>query len=100
MAETRKVGDLTVNDGNGLMDTEGFIDSIIYAANVATKQLIDGNYLAFCGTQNGLAHKLLALKDGLKKERAENKKQLEQLQKVNADLCRRLSGMEEKKEVV
>ena len=68
MAEVRKVGDLTVNDGKGLLDNNGLIDSLIADCNTVVKRLASGEYIAFCALITGMVQKLVNLKAGIKNE--------------------------------
>lgn len=72
MAEVRKIGSLTVNDGKGLLDNDGLIDSLIVDCNTVVKRLASGEYIAFCALISEMAQKLVTLKAGIKNE-AESK---------------------------
>ena len=65
MAEEKKLGDVTVNDGKGLLDNEGLIDSLIMDCNNAIKQIVCGNYLAWCNITVEIVRKLGNLKKGM-----------------------------------
>ena len=91
MAEVKNMGDFTVNDGHGLMDTDGFIDSMIHQCNDAVRMLVSGQYLAFCNNMYSLAQKLVALKTGTKKELDSLRQQLEDALKFNNDLAKELN---------
>ena len=57
-----------VNDGGGLMDNIGMIDSLILDCNNSVKTLVDGNYIAFCGKMCERVKKLDLLKKGVKED--------------------------------
>ena len=71
--------DIQVNDGGGLYDSAGFIDTMILDCNVIVKQIVIGNYIAFCNSMSELVKKLALLKDGITKDREELKKQIKEL---------------------
>ena len=71
--------DIQVNDGGGLYDSAGFIDTMILDCNVIVKQIVSGNYIAFCNSMSELVKKLALLKDGITKDREELKKQIKEL---------------------
>lgn len=59
---------LTVNDGKGLMDTYGMIDSLIVDVNDMVKLICSGQYVAFCQKPVAIVQKLAALRNGIKAE--------------------------------
>lgn len=71
--------DIQVNDGGGLYDSAGFIDTMILDCNVIVKQIVSGNYIAFCNSMSELVKKLALLKDGITKDMEELKKQIKEL---------------------
>lgn len=86
MAQTRTIGDVTVNDGNGLMDNEGLIESLILDCNTAVKQLVGGNYVGWCNTQVLMVQKLANLKKGAKQESDEAHARIAELERANTEL--------------
>ena len=68
MAEARKVSNVTVNDGKGLLDNEGLIDSLIVDTNNLVKDLVSGQYVQFSRTIVYMIQKLANLKNNLKIE--------------------------------
>jgi hypothetical protein len=68
MAEAKKVSNVTVNDGKGLLDNEGLIDSLIVDVNNVVKDLVSGQYISFTRTINYMIQKLANLKNNYKIE--------------------------------
>ena len=54
-----------VNDGNGLMDNIGLIESLIVDCNDLPKSLISGQYVLFCNRIVQMVQKLANLKQGV-----------------------------------
>lgn len=79
---------IKVNDGGGLFDTQGFIDSLIVDCNALPNDLINGQNLRFCGRLYEMGQKLKALKEGVKND-------VEGLQREVADLRRLLNDINE-----
>ena len=71
--------DIQVNDGGGLYDSVGFVDTMILDCNMIVKQIVSGNYIAFCNSMSELVKKLALLKDGITKDMEELKKQIKEL---------------------
>ena len=57
-----------INDGKGLYDSSGMIDTLIVDCNVLVKHLISGQYIAFCTKINEMVQKLSSLKQGITEE--------------------------------
>ena len=57
-----------VNDGKGLMDNIGMIDSLILNCNDSVKTLVEGNYIAFCNKMCEMVRKLALLKEGVQND--------------------------------
>lgn len=72
--------ELNINDGGGLYDSAGFTDAIILDCNNAVKQLVSGNYIAFCNGMTEIVKKLAVLKNGITKEKEDMQKQISELQ--------------------
>lgn len=60
--------DLKVNDGGGLLDNYGLIDSLIVDCNNLPKALVSGQYVLFCNTIVQMVQKLGSLKTGVKND--------------------------------
>lgn len=81
---------MEVNDGNGLFDAEGLIDSLIVDTNETVKSIAGGNYIGWCKYNVQMVQKLAALKKGVTEEQAEREKQIEELRKENDELRQRI----------
>ena len=86
MAQAKKVGNVMVNDGKGLLDNEGLIDSLIMDCNNSVKQLIDGSYAGWCQTIVYMIQKLSNLKKGMKNEIQARDEEIEMLKKELNDI--------------
>ena len=76
------VKDFPVNDGGGLLDNIGMIDSLIVDCNNSTKALITGNYVQYCAINVDMVKKLNELKKGVKNDTEGLLKQIEELKGV------------------
>lgn len=92
MAETKRLGELPVNDGGGLEDTNGYIDRIIVACNDAVRCLLNGQNIGFCARMTDIANKLINLKDGVQKEHDALREQIRVLEQANHDLMDKLNN--------
>ena len=61
--------DPKINDGGGLYDAEGLIDTLIVECNDAVKSVMGGNAIKFCAQMVEMVQKLDALKRGIQKEK-------------------------------
>lgn len=66
--KSKNVGNITVNDGCGLYDNEGLIDTLIIDCNNLVKVLAGGNYVQFCSIVVQMVQKLSNLKSGIKND--------------------------------
>ena len=73
--------ELKINDGGGLFDSVGFIETIILDCNNAVKQLVGGNYIAFCNGMAEIVKKLAVLKEGVDNEKQAMTKQVDEMGK-------------------
>ena len=94
----KKVGDMTVNDGNGLFDSDGLCDSIINDCNNALRHIASGQYIVFCSTMAQIAQKIVNLKAGIKNDIASKNNIIEELKTQNNRLYEELSGLPVEKE--
>ena len=60
--------DITVNDGKGLFDGPGLIDTLTVDCNTLIKHLVSGQYVAFSSKIVEMVQKLTRLKEGHKEE--------------------------------
>lgn len=63
--QAKKIGDITVNDGGGLYDSAGLIDSLIVDCNELPKDLMNDQNIRFCNRLVQMVQKLHELKNGL-----------------------------------
>lgn len=89
----KKIGDLTVNDGKGLMDNEGMCDSLINDLNDLVKQFMNGQYIIGCTIVTGMSQKLLNLKKGIADDMQSMEDKVEKLKRTNDDLMEQISGI-------
>lgn len=87
---------MEVNDGNGLFDAEGLIDSLIVDTNETVKSIAGGNYIGWCKYNVQMVQKLAALKKGVTEEQTEQEKQIEELRKENDELRQRIIEYQDK----
>ena len=88
---SKKIGDLTVNDGRGLFDNEGLCDTLINDMNNLLKQFLTGQYLTGCIVVSQISQKLINLKKGIKTDTDSLKNNIEELKNQNNELQRMLS---------
>ena len=89
----KKIGDLTVNDGKGLMDNEGLCDSLLLDLNNIPKVLMTGQYIQFCAMVSSMAQKVVNLKKGIIDDMQCMKDKIEELKRMNDDLMEQISGL-------
>ena len=85
-----------VNDGRGLFDAEGLIDSLIVDTNEMVKSIVGGNYIGWCKYNVQMVQKLAALKKGVTEEQTEQEKQIEELRKEIDEMARRIMEYQKK----
>lgn len=71
---------------NGVMSNTELIDSLILDLNTATKQIVSGNYLAWCQTNVGMVQKLTNLKKGIQNDLASKDQTIEDLKNQLRDV--------------
>ena len=89
----KKIGDLTVNDDNGLSDNEGLCDSLIMDLNGLVKALVSGQYIQFSGTITTMTKKLANLKAGIRADLESKDKIIEELKRANNALVKQKTGL-------
>lgn len=89
----KKVGEITVNDGNGFYDNEGLCDTLIMDCNNLTKSLVSGQYIQFSSIVVQMVTKLKNLKSGIAADLESKDKIIEELQRQNADLTEQKTGI-------
>ena len=96
--KSKKIGDLTVNDGKGLFNNEGLCDSLIGDLNKLPKLLIDGQFVQFCVIITGMVQKLINLKKGIENDLDSMRRKVEELKLENNALVEQLTGLPVDKE--
>ena len=72
-------GKTEVNNGNGLFDSFGMIDSLIVDCNEIPKALSSGEYVRFCNIIVQMVQKLAVLRNGIKDDFDSMRKQIDEL---------------------
>ena len=75
-------GEVKTNDGSGLMDNIGMIDSLIVDCNENVKKLLAGQYIAFCKGMYDMVNKLGLLKAGVKNDTEGLQRQVDDLKRL------------------
>ena len=88
--------ELKVNDGGGLMDAEGLIDTLIIDCNEIPKSLCSGMYIQFCAKMVEMVQKLSALKEGVTGSFKINDERIQELRAQNDELRQRIIEYQEK----
>lgn len=78
--------EIKVNDGGGLYDNIGLIDSLIVDCNALPNDLFNGQNVRFCSRLSGMAQKLKSLRDGVKNDAESLKNQIESLRRLLQDI--------------
>lgn len=90
----KQIGDMKVNDGGGLWDNEGLVDTLIVDLNRLPKLLMDGQYIAACNTVATMGQRLQNLKEGIKNDSEAKQAQIDELGKLNEEMGQRLFNLE------
>lgn len=77
---------ITVNDGKGLYDSTGVIESIITDCNELVRDLTDGQFIRFCARLAGIGQRLSLLKNGVTSDIESLKKQIDELRRFVDDI--------------
>lgn len=91
--EPTQIGDITVNDGNGLLDSDGLMETIIVDCNDAVKSLFSGNNIAFCNKMVQIVQKVSLLRKNWKQEKEAKEKQIADLMIRNHELLEGITGI-------
>ena len=84
--------EIKVNDGKGLFDSNGLIDTLIVDCNELPKKLASGEYVGFCGLIVEMVQKLALLKNGITKDRKSLQDQVKELIRLRDELQIRING--------
>ena len=74
--------EFTVNDGGGLYDNVGIVESLIVDCNNLPSMLYTGRNIAFCSSLVQMVQKLDLLRKGIKNDTEALQKQVEELSKA------------------
>ena len=88
--------EVKVNDGGGLLDAEGLIDSLIIDCNNAVKAVASGEYIGWCGISVQMVQKLSALKSGITADMKSRDKRISELKESNDELRQRIIEYQDK----
>ena len=94
----KKIGEITVNDGKGLMDNEGLCDSLIIDMNDLMKAMAAGQYLKFNSLMVGMVQKVTNLKKGIRMEMAAKDEEIRDIKKINSEMTEKAFGVQMEKE--
>ena len=61
----KQIGEYTVNDGKGLLDNVGLIDTLIIDCQEAVHAMTEGSYIRWCNIMVSMVQKLTNLKKGV-----------------------------------
>lgn len=84
---------MNINDGKGLYDNEGLIDTLIVDCNNLVKHLASGQYVQFCNSIVGMVQKLANLKEGIKTDKEAADQRVAELEQCNNKLVEQLTGL-------
>lgn len=76
---------MTVNDGKGLYDSGGMIDTLIVDCDALVRDLAGGRYVAFCARIVDMVQKLSRLKDGIGEDRKILEERIRELEEAAAE---------------
>lgn len=73
---------IPVNDGGGLYDNVGLIDTLTVDCNDVTRLLVTGHYIAFCAKMVEIVKKLSLLREGVEHDISDRDRQIKELQSL------------------
>lgn len=85
-----KNNDIPVNDGGGLYDNIGLIDTLIVDCNELPKLLVSGHWVGFCAKVVEMVQKLSNLKIGVKNDVDSLRQQIATLTQENENITAQL----------
>lgn len=86
----KKIGGITVNDGNGLFDSDGLCDSLLVDINNLFQDLVNGQFVRFCSRISDMAQKVAVLKNGIKTDSESMQKKIEETKRMCDNLAEQL----------
>lgn len=84
---------IKVNDGRGLFDSEGICDKGVSLLNSAVKDLVTGQYIAFCDKVTQVTRIFANLKTGIKADRESLQEKIEDLKRINDSIMEEKTGL-------
>jgi len=91
--QKRNVAGVTVNDGRGLYDNEGLIDTMVADLNDLMKCMAAGQYIRYADITVKFVQKLNNLKKGFRAELKDREDQIEDLKRLNNELAEKAFGL-------
>ena len=91
--EKRSIDGVTVNDGKGLLDNDGLMQTIIVDCNDAVKGALSGNYISFCDKMVQVVQKVSLLRKNWEQEMNAKEKQIADLMVRNHELLEGITGI-------
>lgn len=88
----KKIGDITVNDGNGLWDNEGLCDTLLVDLNNLPKALANGQYIQFCALISSMGQRIANLKKGISADMESMREKVDELKRLNDELIKKDGG--------
>ena len=89
---------VNLNDGNGLLDSAGLIDTLIVDCNQIPKLLMEGQYVVFCNKIVEMVHKLAKLKEGVQADKQSLTNEIAEMRRMNNELAEKAFGLPVEKE--
>ena len=84
---------ITVNDGKGLYDNIGIVDTIANDMNKLPRLIIDGQFFQAAAVFASIGQRLGNLKSGIKTELDSKDKIIEELKRMNNELVSEKTGL-------
>lgn len=81
------MNEIDVNDGGGLFDNLGLIDTLIVDCNDSVRLLTTGNYVAYCSKVVEMVQKLSRLRSGVESDLRSKDEVINDLRRLNNDLA-------------
>lgn len=85
--------EVKVNDGKGLYDNIGIVDTIATDLNKLPKLVIDGQFFQIAALYASIGQRLINLKKGIKEELDSKDQIIEQLKRTNNELIAEKTGL-------
>ena len=85
--------EINVNDGGGLYDSVGLIDTLIVDCNDVARTLTTGNYVSFCSKIVEMVQKLSKLRNGVQADLKSKDEIIKDLKRLNNDLAEKVYGV-------